>query len=169
MASDGPEAWTVRQPERSRPWWRSLWCQYWDGLIMCDNDIKVCGQWYWFRWYSGLLFSTGWFVLSTVGTSPLAGISTTDHLPRSSGETLSDNLRLNLNLNDHHDHQHVWSWPCSRLVGARHTAECQLWAVWALANLTTVSLCPFFTFTSKSNHRWSLSFSTFTSFSLPLS
>ena len=55
-------------------------------------------------------------------------------------------------------------------MGARHTAECQLWAVWALANLTTVSLflfhfyflCPFFTFTCKSNHRQSPSFFTFT-------
>ena len=30
----------------------------------------------------------------------------------------------------------------NRLVGCCHTVECQLWAVWALANLTTVKIGP---------------------------
>ena len=29
--------------------------------------------------------------------------------------------------------------PIIRLAGVSHTPECQLWAVWALANLTTVT------------------------------
>jgi Zyg-11 family protein len=73
MASDGPEAWTVRQPERS---------------FVLDRMVRAINRW-----------------------------------------DISSSRNINYRSFA----------PIIRLVGARHTAECQLWAVWALANLTTVS------------------------------
>merc|ERR1719209_2089938 len=73
MASDGPEAWNIRQPERS---------------FVLDRMVRAINRW-----------------------------------------DISSSRNINYRSFA----------PIIRLVGARHTAECQLWAVWALANLTTVS------------------------------
>lgn len=73
MASDGAEAWTVRQPERS---------------FVLARMVRAINRW---------------------------------------------NLKSGRNIN------YRSFAPIIRLVGARHTPECQLWAVWALANLSTVS------------------------------
>ena len=51
-------------------------------------------------------------------------------------------------------------------MGARHTAECQLWAVWALANLTTV--CQIFNSSGLISILFLITF-TFSSSSLSLS
>jgi len=73
MASDGPQAWTVKQPERS---------------YVLSRMVRAINRW---------------------------------------------DLNSGRNIN-----YRSFS-PIIRLVGAHHTPECQLWAVWALANLTTVT------------------------------
>jgi len=73
MASDGPEAWTLCQPERS---------------LVLDHMVKAINRW---------------------------DIESSRGINYRSFESIF------------------------RLVGCCHTVECQLWAVWALANLTTVS------------------------------
>ena len=73
MASDGPEAWTVKQPERS---------------FVLARMVRAINRW---------------------------------------------NLKSRRNIN------YGSFAPIIRLLGSSHTPECQLWAVWALANLSTVS------------------------------
>ena len=68
MASDGPEAWTVRQPERSGS---LLTITKWlTKIIIGKMEGKIS--------LSGLLSSTAWCERSTGGTSRQAGTSTTD-------------------------------------------------------------------------------------------
>jgi len=72
MASDGPDTWTVKQPERS---------------FVLARMVRAINRW---------------------------------------------NIKSGRNIN------YRSFAPIIRLVSAHHTPECQLWAVWALANLTTV-------------------------------
>ena len=69
MASDGPEAWTVRQPERSGS---LLTIMKWPTKIIKIGKMEGKIS------FSGLLSSTAWCERSTGGTSRPAGTSTTD-------------------------------------------------------------------------------------------
>ena len=68
MASDGPEAWTVRQPERSGSLLKIT--KWLTKIIIGKMEGKIS--------LSGLLSSTAWCERSTGGTSRQAGTSTTD-------------------------------------------------------------------------------------------
>ena len=63
--------------------------------------------------------------------------------------SLSDQQARCVGPPTHHHHHHLILFiiiailiNLNRLVGCCHTVECQLWAVWALANLTTVKIFP---------------------------
>ena len=109
MASDGPGAWTIQHPDRCR--------------VLCVEPRITAVS-------AGCTCSPAWLGPSTGGTLSPTGTSTTGPSPPSSSLRVKCPMIISNDglLND----------PVS-VAGVSHTPECQMWAVWALANLTSVT------------------------------